>query len=101
MLPLTIRVEDAHHADIDAVLAMEAVCQGLRDTLAFIVTCARTDWVYMTPANGTVSRECCGEKLNVLVFRLRVDLGITINLCGDEIGIGEPFLMEGSYQMCC
>lgn len=102
MLPLTIRVENAHHTDIDAVLAMEAVCQCLRDTLAFIVTCTGTNRVYVTPANGTKSAGNVVEKrLNILVFWLRMDLGITINLCENKIGIRELFLMEGSYRMCC
>lgn len=56
----TIGVEDACNTDINAVLAVEAIRQRLRDTLAFIVTRAGPNWVYVTPATEALVR--CGQQ---------------------------------------
>lgn len=44
-----VRVEDAGNPDIYIVLTMEPICQGFGDTLAFIVTSTRSNWIDVAP----------------------------------------------------
>lgn len=53
----TVGVEDTCNTDVDTVLAMEPVCQGLGDTLTFIVACTGTDGVNMPPARTSSGRQ--------------------------------------------
>ena len=46
----TVRVEDTRNANVDTVLAVEAVGEGLCNALTFVVACTRTDGVDMPPA---------------------------------------------------
>jgi hypothetical protein len=48
--PLTICIKNACHTHVNVILAVEAVRQRLSNSLAFIVTSARSDGVDMTPA---------------------------------------------------
>ena len=50
----TVRVEDTRDTNVDTVLTVETVGEGLRNTLTFIVTCTRTDGVDMPPTNERV-----------------------------------------------
>jgi hypothetical protein len=53
MMKLTsgsVSVEDTRNAHVDAVLTLEAICEGFSDTFPFIIASARADWVDVTPA---------------------------------------------------
>jgi hypothetical protein len=50
----TISVENTSDPDIYTVLALEAVCQGLGDTLSLIIASARTDRVDMSPTTNHI-----------------------------------------------
>ena len=50
----TVRVEDTCDTNIDTVLAVEAVGEGLCNALTFVVACTRTDGVDMPPAKKSI-----------------------------------------------
>jgi hypothetical protein len=54
----TERVKNTRHADIDAILAMEAIGQRLSYTLSFVVAGARANRVNMAPAVPHVLALC-------------------------------------------
>jgi hypothetical protein len=49
-----IRVENTRNADIDVVLAVEAICERLGDALALVVAGARSDGVHVAPAKRQI-----------------------------------------------
>ena len=56
----TVRVEDTRDANVDTVLTVEAVGEGLCNALTFVVACTRANRVDVTPARKRVKRgEMC------------------------------------------
>ena len=51
----TVGVEDTSHANLDAILTVEAVSQGFGDTLALVVASTGANGVDVTPAKKCVS----------------------------------------------
>lgn len=52
----TVRVENTRDTDIDTILTLEAVGEGLGHTLALVVASTGTDRVDVAPAVRDVSR---------------------------------------------
>lgn len=84
----TESVEDTGDTNVDSVLSVVTIGQGLSDTLALIVTGSGTDTVDVTP----------------VVLSLRVLLGVTVDLRGrsdEESGtgsLGETEHVEGTLK---
>lgn len=81
-------VEDSGNSDVDAILSLVTVGQGLGDSLAFIVTSSDTDGVDVTP----------------VFFSLGVDFRVTVDLGGggdQESGLGslgETEHVQGTHE---
>ena len=75
---------------------MEAIRQRFCNTLSFVVACTRANRVDVTPANSRHwhSASTVEMESNVLVFRLWVDLRVTVNLCQTPITICSGHLMN-------
>jgi hypothetical protein len=50
----TVGIENTGNADINMVLPLESVCEGLSDTLPFVVASAGPNWIHVSPAISDV-----------------------------------------------
>ena len=87
---------------------MEAIRQRFCNTLSFVVACTRANRVDVTPANSRHwhSASTVDMESNVLVFRLWVDLRVTVNLrsAGDEearlCALCETQHIQSTHERC-
>lgn len=80
-----ISVEYTGDTDINAILTLETIGQGLSNALSFVVASAGPNWVNVSPAMGQILSDTPdGRKKyreNSLIFVLGMNFRITINLC--------------------
>lgn len=54
LTPGPVSIEDTRDTDINAVLAMEPIGQGLCHTFSLVITSARTDRIHMSPTRSFI-----------------------------------------------
>ena len=78
-MPHTVGVEDTSNAHVNAILAVEAVSEGLGNALAFIIARAGANRVDMSPANDRLTASVVAVRNYLLILVLRVYFRVAID----------------------